>query len=140
MRMIARGPRPSGGQVARGAFWFGQLNMTRMLAGIVLFIVLMLVLEHAIFAPLERRAFAWRRWWRNGRAARTATAPGRGQPAPPSLAMHTAPVPLMPIALAAPRLRSSETPRTNGPRSLTVTVTDLPLRGLTTISRVPNGR
>lgn len=41
-------------------FWFGQFNMTQMLAWIVLFIVLMLVIEHGIFAPLERRAFAWR--------------------------------------------------------------------------------
>ena len=41
-------------------FWFGQFNMEQVLAWIVIFVVLMLVLEHALFAPLERRAFVWR--------------------------------------------------------------------------------
>lgn len=41
-------------------FWFGQFNMTQMLAWIVMFVVLMLLLEHALFARLESRAFAWR--------------------------------------------------------------------------------
>jgi NitT/TauT family transport system permease protein len=41
-------------------FWFGQFNMTQMLSWIVMFVVLMLILEHAVFARLENRAFAWR--------------------------------------------------------------------------------
>jgi NitT/TauT family transport system permease protein len=41
-------------------FWFGQFNMPQMLAWIVMFVVLMLVLEHAVFARLESWAFAWR--------------------------------------------------------------------------------
>jgi len=41
-------------------FWFGQFNMTQVLAWIVIFVVLMLILEHGVFARLERRAFAWR--------------------------------------------------------------------------------
>ena len=46
----------------------------------------------------------------------------------------------MPIARAALRVRSSVTPLAYGPRSLTVTITDFPVRGLVIISRVPNGR
>src|SRR5215475_9229814 len=53
--------------------------------------------------------------------------------------MHTAPVPRIPMAWAAPRLRSRLTPDMNGPRSLTTTVTDFPVRGLVTVRRVPNG-
>ena len=41
-------------------FWFEQFNMEQVLAWIVMFVVLMLVLEHAVFARLESRAFAWR--------------------------------------------------------------------------------
>jgi NitT/TauT family transport system permease protein len=41
-------------------FWFGQFDMTQMLAWIVMFVVLMLILEHGLFARLEARAFAWR--------------------------------------------------------------------------------
>jgi NitT/TauT family transport system permease protein len=41
-------------------FWFGQFNMTQVLSWIIMFVVLMLVLEHVVFARLERRAFAWR--------------------------------------------------------------------------------
>jgi NitT/TauT family transport system permease protein len=41
-------------------FWFGQFNMAQVLAWIIMFVVLMLVLEHGVFARLERRAFAWR--------------------------------------------------------------------------------
>src|SRR5689334_20349017 len=41
-------------------FWFGQFNMTQMLSWIVMFVVLMLILEHAVFARLESLAFAWR--------------------------------------------------------------------------------
>ncbi len=42
-------------------FWFGQFNMTQVLAWIATFVVLMLILEHGVFAVLERRAFVWRR-------------------------------------------------------------------------------
>jgi NitT/TauT family transport system permease protein len=41
-------------------FWFGQFNMPQVLAWIVMFVVLMLVLEHGVFARLESKAFAWR--------------------------------------------------------------------------------
>jgi len=41
-------------------FWFGQFNMEQVLAWIIMFVVLMLVLEHGVFARLESRAFAWR--------------------------------------------------------------------------------
>jgi NitT/TauT family transport system permease protein len=41
-------------------FWFGQFNMTQVLAWIVIFVVLMLLLEHGLFARLERSAFGWR--------------------------------------------------------------------------------
>jgi NitT/TauT family transport system permease protein len=41
-------------------FWFEQFNMTQVLAWIIMFVVLMLVLEHGVFARLESRAFAWR--------------------------------------------------------------------------------
>ncbi len=41
-------------------FWFGQFNMEQVLAWIVMFVVLMLALEHGVFARIESRAFAWR--------------------------------------------------------------------------------
>ncbi len=41
-------------------FWFEQFNMEQVLAWIILFVILMLVLEHGVFARLESRAFAWR--------------------------------------------------------------------------------
>jgi len=41
-------------------FWFEQFDMTQVLAWVIMFVVLMLILEHSVFAPLERRAFAWR--------------------------------------------------------------------------------
>ncbi len=41
-------------------FWFEQFNMTQVLSWIIMFVVLMLVLEHGVFARLESRAFAWR--------------------------------------------------------------------------------
>ena len=41
-------------------FWFEQFNMIQVMAWIVMFVVLMLVLEHGVFARLESRAFAWR--------------------------------------------------------------------------------
>lgn len=41
-------------------FWFGQFNMVQVMAWIVTFVILMLILEHGVFARLEHRAFAWR--------------------------------------------------------------------------------
>ena len=41
-------------------FWFGQFNMVQVLAWVIMFVILMLILEHGVFAQLERRAFAWR--------------------------------------------------------------------------------
>jgi NitT/TauT family transport system permease protein len=41
-------------------FWFGQFNMDQVLAWIIIFVILMLALEHGVFARLESRAFAWR--------------------------------------------------------------------------------
>ncbi len=41
-------------------FWFEQFDMEQVLAWIVLFVALMLILEHGVFARLESRAFAWR--------------------------------------------------------------------------------
>jgi ABC-type nitrate/sulfonate/bicarbonate transport system permease component len=35
--------------------------MTQVLAWIVLFVIIMLVLEHGVFARLEAHVFAWRR-------------------------------------------------------------------------------
>ena len=45
----------------------------------------------------------------------------------------------MPIAWAAPLARSIVTPRVNGPRSLIITVTDLPFSGLVTVTWDPKG-
>jgi len=41
-------------------FWFGQFDMAQVLAWIIMFVVLMLILEHGVFARLEERAFTWR--------------------------------------------------------------------------------
>lgn len=41
-------------------FWFEQFNMSQVLAWVIMFVILMLILEHGVFARLERRAFAWR--------------------------------------------------------------------------------
>jgi NitT/TauT family transport system permease protein len=41
-------------------FWFEQFNIRQTLAWIMMFVILMLVLEHGVFARLEGRAFAWR--------------------------------------------------------------------------------
>ena len=56
-----------------------------------------------------------------------------------SQSMHTHCVRYMPMARAAPRVRSSVTPRVNGPRSLITTVTDLPFSGFVTVTRDPKG-
>jgi NitT/TauT family transport system permease protein len=42
-------------------FWFGQFEMNQVMAWIVMFVILMLILEHGLFARLEHRAFIWRR-------------------------------------------------------------------------------
>jgi NitT/TauT family transport system permease protein len=41
-------------------FWFQQFDIKQTLAWIMMFVVLMLILEHGVFARLESRAFAWR--------------------------------------------------------------------------------
>ena len=41
-------------------FWFGQFNMVQVMAWVVTFVLLMLILEHGVFARLEHRAFEWR--------------------------------------------------------------------------------
>jgi NitT/TauT family transport system permease protein len=41
-------------------FWFQQFDIKQTLAWIIMFVVLMLILEHLVFARLESRAFAWR--------------------------------------------------------------------------------
>ena len=41
-------------------FWFGQFNMPQVMAWVIMFVVLMLILEHGVFARLESRAFMWR--------------------------------------------------------------------------------
>jgi len=42
------------------SFWFNQSDMSRVLGWIILFVVLMLILEHGVFARLEASAFRWR--------------------------------------------------------------------------------
>src|SRR5690348_16676086 len=42
------------------SFWFNQFDMGRVLAWIILFVVLMLILEHGVFARLEASIFRWR--------------------------------------------------------------------------------
>src|SRR4051812_17987758 len=54
--------------------------------------------------------------------------------------MVTAWVDVMPIARAAPCERSRVIPAVKGPRSLMVTLTPRPVRGLLTNRHVPNGR
>jgi NitT/TauT family transport system permease protein len=41
-------------------FWFEQFNMTQVMSWIIMFVALMLALEHGVFARLESRTFAWR--------------------------------------------------------------------------------
>ena len=41
-------------------FWFEQFNMVQVLSWIIMFVILMLILEHGVFARLETRAFNWR--------------------------------------------------------------------------------
>ncbi len=41
-------------------FWFEQFDMRQVLAWIIMFVAMMLALEHGVFARLESRAFAWR--------------------------------------------------------------------------------
>ena len=41
-------------------FWFEQFSMDQVLAWIILFVVLMLILEHGLIARIEQRVFAWR--------------------------------------------------------------------------------
>lgn len=41
-------------------FWFEQFNMQQVLAWIILFVAVMLALEHGLFARAEEKVFAWR--------------------------------------------------------------------------------
>jgi len=41
-------------------FWFEQFNMQQVLAWVILFVALMLILEHGLIARVEERVFAWR--------------------------------------------------------------------------------
>ncbi len=41
-------------------FWFEQFNMTQVMAWILLFVALMLILEHGVIARVEEKIFAWR--------------------------------------------------------------------------------
>jgi NitT/TauT family transport system permease protein len=41
-------------------FWFEQFSMEQVLAWIILFVILMLILEHGVIARIESHAFAWR--------------------------------------------------------------------------------
>ena len=41
-------------------FWFEQFNMVQVMAWIVLFVALMLIIEHGIIARIEEKIFAWR--------------------------------------------------------------------------------
>jgi NitT/TauT family transport system permease protein len=42
------------------SFWFEQFNMAQVMAWIMLFVALMLLLEHGVIARLEEKIFAWR--------------------------------------------------------------------------------
>jgi len=42
------------------SFWFEQFNMTQVMAWIMLFVAIMLVLEHGVIARMEEKIFAWR--------------------------------------------------------------------------------
>ena len=42
------------------SFWFEQFNMTQVMAWIMLFVAIMLVLEHGVIARVEEKIFAWR--------------------------------------------------------------------------------
>lgn len=41
-------------------FWFEQFNMVQVMAWIILFVALMLILEHGVIARIEEKIFAWR--------------------------------------------------------------------------------
>jgi NitT/TauT family transport system permease protein len=41
-------------------FWFEQFNMVQVMSWIILFVVLMLILEHGLIARVEEKVFAWR--------------------------------------------------------------------------------
>ena len=41
-------------------FWFQQFDIKQTLAWIMMFVILMLILEHGFFARLEGLAFSWR--------------------------------------------------------------------------------
>jgi NitT/TauT family transport system permease protein len=41
-------------------FWFEQFNMVQVMAWIIIFVALMLILEHGLIARVEEKVFAWR--------------------------------------------------------------------------------
>jgi NitT/TauT family transport system permease protein len=41
-------------------FWFEQFDMVQVMSWIILFVALMLILEHGVIARLEEKIFAWR--------------------------------------------------------------------------------
>jgi NitT/TauT family transport system permease protein len=41
-------------------FWFEQFDMVQVMAWIILFVALMLILEHGLIARVEEKVFAWR--------------------------------------------------------------------------------
>jgi NitT/TauT family transport system permease protein len=41
-------------------FWFEQFNMVQVMAWIILFVALMLILEHGLIARIEEKVFVWR--------------------------------------------------------------------------------
>jgi NitT/TauT family transport system permease protein len=41
-------------------FWFEQFNMVQVMAWIILFVTIMLILEHAVIARIEEKVFVWR--------------------------------------------------------------------------------
>ena len=41
-------------------FWFEQFNMVQVMAWIILFVAIMLILEHGLIARVEEKVFAWR--------------------------------------------------------------------------------
>jgi NitT/TauT family transport system permease protein len=41
-------------------FWFEQFNMVQVMAWVIIFVALMLILEHGLIARIEEKVFAWR--------------------------------------------------------------------------------
>ncbi len=41
-------------------YWFGLFSMTQVFAWTLTFLIVMLLIEHAVLKPLENRVLAWR--------------------------------------------------------------------------------